>query len=128
MNNVYSYNINNDIDLKKLIDNYFCPSLIEGCLQCDQCKKDGISKILKYIFKLPEIILISFLDFTSIIKKGNENSIKFKPFQKLIFNSFLFCKYKGQNSNDCISTNKNNFFFINLKLLKAEIFFKYYYM
>lgn len=87
-------------DIGELVDYYFSPSEIEGKLECDKCSKMGISKVLKYIFKLPKTLLLSFLDFKSLIRNEESNFIKFKPFRELNLNKYIFKNIQNKNTNE----------------------------
>jgi len=87
-----------------LVENYFSPLSIEGGLECDKCSYSGISRVLKFIFKSPKTMLISFLDFKSLFRHEVNNIIKFKPFRELDFNKYLFSSILNKNT---IKTNIN---------------------
>jgi len=88
--------------LNLLLELYFKPSILDFNLECENCKKNGISKFFKYIYKFPNNIFIGFSNFSH---KFNEkeiiNSIVFE--KSLILNierySFFDLKFKNVNKN-----------------------------
>ncbi len=80
----------NKIDINFLIESYFEPLHIENYMKCEKCKKKGIQKIIKFIYKLPKNIFFGFSNYQSEI--SNQERININSFEQLIYISLKeFC-------------------------------------